>query len=301
MLIAQGSAATDSLPLPAVNLPDEPAYPPSVVTAHGQRLLLAHVAVELVWDAKAKRLSSSLNNAWLINYPLKRIKGLEGKSEDAIAKLLFGRKRSELKNWYIYCPGKEPDKVPAPAGPAPIDHHSATIIVNARHSKANDSNPGTAAKPLKTISAALKRAKAGDVVHVYPAVYRESLKFDTGGTSSNPVRIEGIRDDSGNMPVISGNDRILPAQWQRVNGFKDVFRADIVTGMEGPLAIDGKLARERTMPGELAPFEYCFNRGGKAMIAPRIGPDEVENAPWKWKVQKADADGFLVVAEKNPD
>lgn len=52
-----------------------------------------------------------------------------------------------------------------------------------------DAKPGAA--PYQTIQAALDAAKAGDTIHVNPGVYSEHLVFKTGGTTEQPVILEG--------------------------------------------------------------------------------------------------------------
>jgi alpha-N-arabinofuranosidase len=49
----------------------------------------------------------------------------------------------------------------------------------------NDANPGTAEKPLRTLSAAARVARPGDVVTVRAGVYRERIDPPRGGTSDD--------------------------------------------------------------------------------------------------------------------
>lgn len=53
--------------------------------------------------------------------------------------------------------------------------HAATWFVAAEASAASDRNPGTEARPLKTIGEAMKRLRPGDTVEVGPGVYRETV------------------------------------------------------------------------------------------------------------------------------
>ena len=50
--------------------------------------------------------------------------------------------------------------------------------------------------------AAVKRATPGDVIHVYPAIYREGIAFDKGGTAERPIRLEGVRGKDGHPRVV---------------------------------------------------------------------------------------------------
>jgi len=47
------------------------------------------------------------------------------------------------------------------------------------------------AAPFQTIQAALDQAQPGDTVRVAPGVYREHLRFKTGGTAEQPIILEG--------------------------------------------------------------------------------------------------------------
>lgn len=53
--------------------------------------------------------------------------------------------------------------------------YSATIIVNTKSINSNDTNPGTITHPLKTINGAIKKAKSGDSIAVYPGKYEEDV------------------------------------------------------------------------------------------------------------------------------
>ncbi|MHC4093640.1 MAG: hypothetical protein ACYSVY_25785, partial [Planctomycetota bacterium] len=95
------------------------------------------------------------------------------------------------------------------------------LHVDNAHPTASDSNDGTAASPLLTVTEALKRAhsarKSGlDVrVLVHPGTYRERLEIAGGAGSSNePVlRLEAVKAGS---VVISGSD--IYTGWQPVAG-----------------------------------------------------------------------------------
>ena len=53
--------------------------------------------------------------------------------------------------------------------------------------KGCDSNPGTAVKPLKTISRAAALVKPGDTVTVHAGVYNESVRLRAGGEPGRPI------------------------------------------------------------------------------------------------------------------
>ena len=62
---------------------------------------------------------------------------------------------------------------------------AATRVVAGSHPQAADTNAGTADKPLRTISAAVSKAQAGDTVVVMPGRYPEQVKIDNEG---HPLR-----------------------------------------------------------------------------------------------------------------
>ena len=76
----------------------------------------------------------------------------------------------------------------------------------------NDANTGTAAAPLRTVQAGVKKAVAGDTVRVKPGTYRESVTLSTSGTSTKPITIIG----DGGRPVISGSQVVTG--WVRHSG-----------------------------------------------------------------------------------
>lgn len=80
--------------------------------------------------------------------------------------------------------------------------------------RGRDSNPGTAAKPLRTISAAARLAQPGDTVTVHGGVYRERVSPPRGGTSDS--RRITYRAAKGEKVTITGSE---PAKgWKRVSG-----------------------------------------------------------------------------------
>ncbi|MCC6751876.1 MAG: DUF1565 domain-containing protein [Deltaproteobacteria bacterium] len=70
-----------------------------------------------------------------------------------------------------------------------------------------DSNPGTAAAPLRTIGKALALAAAGDLVLVRPGTYAERLSLDgKHGVQGRPITVLGDSRDPNTYPVIDGGD-----------------------------------------------------------------------------------------------
>jgi len=87
---------------------------------------------------------------------------------------------------------------------------AATLVVDTRSPVAADTNVGTRAAPLKTVSAAAARAEAGDEVLVRPGIYREAVTLTRSGAPGRPIvfRSEVLRE-----AVISGADVVT--NWQR--------------------------------------------------------------------------------------
>ena len=249
-----------------------PALVPTVISAGGQRLLLSDTDVEVRYDSATKSLVVNPPGWWVINYPFTRIQGLEGKSADQISQLLFGAAR-EVRNWYVKTP-EESELVSEPAAPtqpAPIEltQGPALVVIN-RHPRAADSNPGTLRAPLKTISAAVRRIQPGTLIRVYPGVYRETVEIEQSGTAKNSVRLEGVRDRNGQMPVISGNDLFPPRAWMPVEGLPGMYRADLFTKQLGPVSAAGRTLVERILPQELAEGEFALNHASREFLNLRV-------------------------------
>jgi hypothetical protein len=295
----EAQAQPPSLPLPMLRVADMPPLSPTVITAGGQRRLLNDVEVEIRFDASQQRLFVTRPGWWLINYPLRRIRGFEEKSEEDIARLLFGQSLPALRNWYVQTPGSPGPEPSPPSVPAPIDlTPHPTLVVNTRHPRADDRNAGTVGAPLKTITAAVKRAHAGTVIHVYPGIYRESVTIEQSGTAERPICLEGIQDKDGSLPVISGNDLFPANAWKPVKGLTGVYRADLFTGRLGTVSAASRTLIERSLPAELQEGEFCFNHASQEFLTLRLNdglsPQDGERQDGRiWRRLPTDADGFL--------
>lgn len=297
---AAGGADHPILPRPRAAIPGEPRLAPAVVTAAGRRLLLGHVPdLGVRYDARARELVVSRAGWWVVNFPLARIEGVQGKDEDGISRLLFGRPAREVRNWYAMTPGRPPREPDEPAGPAPIGlTPGPAIVVDQGHSGAADRNPGTTDRPLRTIAAAAGRAGPGTVVRVRSGVYRESFTVTASGEPGRPVVIEGERAPDGRMPVVTGNDPFPPGAWKPWPGERGVWRAGLFTGLMGTVSAGGVTLIERDLPHELEPGEYCFNRGSREFldlkhdgnVRPRSGGKSHGRT---WRKVSSDAEGFL--------
>ncbi len=104
----------------------------------------------------------------------------------------------------------------------------------------NDQNPGSASRPLKTISAAAMLAQAGDIITVHKGIYRERIDPPRGGESDRKRIV--YRAASGEEVWIKGSEVIKewvpvdkPAVWKVVipnsffgkyNPYKDTIMGD---------------------------------------------------------------------------
>lgn len=305
---AVAALAGDHRPLPlptSTRLPEGRAIAPSVVTAAGSHRLLRDVSVVVRYEPGGG-IGVEPAGWWVINYPLQRIVGFDGESDDEISRLLFGVSPADVGNYYFYTePGHDPPprEPPPPTGPAPIDvTRGVTLVVDNRRAQAADTNPGTLAEPLRTIAAALDRARPGTTIHVYPGVYRESVVIERGGTAGAPIRIEGIRGATGTMPVITGNDPFPPGAWDPVPGAGSVYRADLLTGLPGPVSANGVTLTESDLAGGLAPGEYAISLGSESYAFPRFDgrlsptPGSTYSSgasTYPWRRVEVDGAGFL--------
>ncbi|NPV48336.1 MAG: hypothetical protein HPY69_15465 [Armatimonadetes bacterium] len=98
---------------------------------------------------------------------------------------------------------------------------AATYHVAQQAPGANDANPGTEARPLATISAAMLKVQPGDTVLVHAGTYRESVVFP-GEDWKDPQRRCTLAGAEGERPVIKGSD-VLPTDWTRLEGERPIY------------------------------------------------------------------------------
>jgi alpha-L-arabinofuranosidase len=90
--------------------------------------------------------------------------------------------------------------------------YSKTYIVNQRHAKASDANPGTEALPLLTINKAAQLVKAGERVLIYTGVYREMIQPLYGGLAAD--KMIAYEAAPGEKVIVKGS-KIIEANWQQ--------------------------------------------------------------------------------------
>ena len=69
------------------------------------------------------------------------------------------------------------------------------LFVAQKDPAAADTNPGTEAKPFKTIQAAVDKAQAGDTIWVKEGVYEEALEPKSSGRADAPITLSAWKDD----------------------------------------------------------------------------------------------------------
>ncbi len=96
----------------------------------------------------------------------------------------------------------------------PTTKFKRTLIVDQNHPDADDGNPGTAERPLRTIGAAAERAEPGDRVLVRPGTYRECVRPARSGTGPDAM----ISYEADGDVAITGG-AVVECAWQPSRGW----------------------------------------------------------------------------------
>ncbi|HKJ91504.1 MAG TPA: hypothetical protein VJ960_10255, partial [Oceanipulchritudo sp.] len=98
--------------------------------------------------------------------------------------------------------------------------YARTWVVDHKHPRADDANPGTAEAPLKTINAAARQAGPGERVRIHGGTYRETVRPRSGGTATDQmISYEGV---PGETVTISGSE-VLESSWERPRYWRECF------------------------------------------------------------------------------
>jgi len=86
----------------------------------------------------------------------------------------------------------------------------------------NDSNPGTAEAPFKSISKATAVLHPGDICHIQPGTYRERIILKSSGTEENPIQIIGATHPDGSPAVLFNGTDPVNGKWEKeqLNGIQ---------------------------------------------------------------------------------
>jgi parallel beta-helix repeat protein len=96
----------------------------------------------------------------------------------------------------------------------------------------NDSNPGTFAKPFRTIQKGVNTVSAGDTLYVKAGTYYEQITISSSGMSSSPVTVSGY---PGERPIIDGRYSLPSGS----NGWCDPISGNCLT-WKPLISIEGK-------------------------------------------------------------
>jgi len=155
--------------------------------------------------------------------------------------------------------------------------HGAQYFVDGKAAAANDSGPGTKAKPFKTISAGVAKLKSGDTLTISAGVYREGVKVKARGTANAPITIQSAPDEH---VIITGAD--LLKGWKKFPNKKNrpiwvlkpfaewnKFRYDPHKGHGrdyGPqLMVDSRMINEAPTLKNLTVASFFYDRAEKAI------------------------------------
>lgn len=276
------------LPLPPIDMAAAPPFAASLITAPGFRIQLPSNA-SLTDGSAPKGFASNYPGAWFVNFP--------GIDRQTIANLM-AEPEKKVRNWYWRSPGQASnvdfDFLRAPV--IAIDRGKPSLVVAAGNSKASDDNAGTLTAPLRTMRSAIGRAQAGDVIHVLPGVYREQLTITRSGTANKPIRILGVPDENGQLPVISGNWPASALSWNKVDGHDNIYKANIGGFLFGTAFLGNRPLLEKDDINLIEPGGVTYSWGISAMAerAPTQSLNATLNA--SGKSLDADSNGWFDLA-----
>lgn len=159
-------------------------------------------------------------------------------------------------------------------------------------STGSDSNPGTQAKPLKTIARADALASAGDVIHVAPGTYTVAASASgsvgilttKNGTSS--AHITYVSDVQGGAKLVMTGTGIL---WDSKGSYVDILGFDLSgTGRIGILAEGANLSINYNNIHDFTVSGGCNGSGGGAIVTTGsvgnvvINANIVKNIGYQW-------------------
>ena len=123
----------------------------------------------------------------------------------------------------------------------------------------SDQNPGTNARPFRTIQKAADAMTAGDLCSVRAGTYRETVTIRRSGKKGKPIRFAAF---PGEMVTLSGTDP-LKGNWQLHRG--TIYRRQVSRDFE-QLFVDGKMMIEARWPNMR--FEEIWDRSKWAQAVP---------------------------------
>jgi parallel beta-helix repeat protein len=92
---------------------------------------------------------------------------------------------------------------------------AAAYYVDGGNRVGNDGNPGTEARPFKTIGRGVQSLQPGDTLLIKAGTYRETVILTRSGTQAHPIRIQAYPGDEGKV-IIDAAEPVI--QWQKCAG-----------------------------------------------------------------------------------
>jgi len=141
-------------------------------------------------------------------------------------------------------------------------------IVDGAASSASDLNDGSENAPLKTISKAIEKAVAGDIVTVMPGIYRENIVFKNSGKEGMPI---ALRSKTRYGAIVTGADLVpgwekedeKSAVWLKkgwILRLKDrVKPCGFPAGRAEQVFVDGMLLKQARTRIDMKPGTFCLD------------------------------------------
>ena len=160
--------------------------------------------------------------------------------------------------------------------------------------QANDANPGTRARPFRTLGKACEVATAGDVVNIRQGVYREALLPKHCGEKGKPIVFQAHANAVVTIKgseVLSGLEREGPhlwvkRPWTRANYWEDWMKENSVAPYGSSARQDEVFVNEQPLQWvpsrkELKPGCFAWRaapQGGELVIYPPVGVADLSKA-----------------------
>jgi parallel beta-helix repeat protein len=288
--LPKSAISQQQLPLPPVLLPENPPFPPAIIFNDLIRSPLPQDS-KLIWSANLQRFASNHVGAWLINHP---------SVPKAFIAEVMEMPHLKVRNWYWR--GNDETSLLPRQNPAVSYGNSAvgspTIIVNNGAAVSGNAGSKRQIKYVKSISEAIEFAEPGEVIHVYPGVYRETIDVSRSGSENLPIRIIGIANSDGEKPLISGNFPIVAEKWKKFEGvgLSNVFEASIAGYYPGVVITGRTTLVEKDGVNQLdRPNSYAFSWGAPALrSAKSVNQLSAEFSDAKFReIITAEEDGWL--------
>jgi hypothetical protein len=122
---------------------------------------------------------------------------------------------------------------------------SAELIVDGKIPNANDTNPGTITRPLRTIQKAASLARAGDTVYIRAGTYRETVTPAHSGANGAPITYMPYNNEH---VVIDGADRITNWTNYRSSIYRAPMNWSVNNGDGDQVFVDGRMMNYARFP-----------------------------------------------------